>query len=70
MVVDSIVKYMQARGIKQSFVCEKTGLSKQCISQSLGGKRKLALEEYMKICDALCVPYGYFFTEYLYVSES
>jgi transcriptional regulator with XRE-family HTH domain len=70
MVVDSIVRYLQARGIKQSFLCEKTGLSKQCVSQSLCGKRKLTLEEYMKICDALCVPYGYFFTEYSYMSES
>ncbi len=61
MVADAIAKYMTEKGIKQVFLCEKCGLSKHSVSLILKNKRKVDVEEYRKICDALEVPYDYFF---------
>ncbi|WP_027398542.1 helix-turn-helix domain-containing protein [Anaerovorax odorimutans] len=57
MIVKEIARYI----IKQVSLSEKTGLSKDCISMSLKGYRKLSIDEYVKICTALNVPYEYFF---------
>ena len=61
MIIENIAEYIKQQGIKQSFVCEKTGLTTQCISSILNGKRKLDIEEYEKICKALNVSYSFFF---------
>lgn len=61
MIVESIAEYLKQNGIKQTFICEKTGLTKHSISTALNGKRKLSVEEYEKICLALDVPYSFFF---------
>ncbi len=63
MIAGAIAKYIEERGIKQVFLCEKTGLTKHCISMSLKGQRKLSIDEYEKICSALNIPYDYFFHE-------
>lgn len=61
MIADAISSYMKQNGIKQSFICEKTGLTKHSVSYALNGKRKLSIDEYEKICIALNVPYDLFF---------
>ena len=61
MIAETIAIYMKQKGIKQSFICEKTGLTRHCISCALNGKRKLSIEEYEKICTALNVSYEFFF---------
>lgn len=61
MIATAIALYMQENGIKQSFLSEKTGLTKHCISFALKGKRKLNVEEYEMICDALGVSCDYFY---------
>jgi len=63
MIVESIAKYIAKNGIRQVFLCEKTGLTKHCVSMSLKGQRKLSLDEYEKICQALNVPCEYFFNQ-------
>lgn len=60
MIAESIAGYMRDHGIKQKYVCQKTGLSKYIISCAFHGKRKLSVEEYKKICEALNLPYEYF----------
>lgn len=61
MIAKSIAEYMKENGIKQCFLCEKTGMTKHSISYALSGKRKLSIEEYGKICAALHVSYDFFF---------
>lgn len=61
MIHNTIIHYMQDKQIKQGFLCEKTGLSRYCVRLMLQGKRKLSIEEYIRICSGLNVPYDYFF---------
>ncbi len=63
MIAKTIAKYIKEKGIKQVFLCEKTGLTKHCVSMLLKGQRKLSIDEYEKICTALNVPYDYFFNQ-------
>lgn len=46
-------KHMQERGIKQSYLSKKTGLSQNTISRILRGVRGISAEEFIKICVAL-----------------
>ncbi len=61
MISKEIAKYIRDHGIKQKYICQKTGLTKYIISCAFRGKRKLSVEEYQKICEALNLPYEYFF---------
>ncbi|PNT92831.1 helix-turn-helix transcriptional regulator [Clostridium thermosuccinogenes] len=61
MIVKAIEKFMEENDIKQVSLCEKAGLTEHCISLALKGKRRLSIDEYVKICTALNVPYEYFF---------
>lgn len=61
LVWESIAAYLASNGIKQIFLSDRTGLSPQCISFILQGKRRLDVEEYARICHALGVSYDYFF---------
>ena len=63
MISAAIAEHMKENGIKQTFICEKTGLSKHSVSFALKGKRKLSIDEYEKICSALNVPYDFFFKQ-------
>lgn len=60
MVGKRIKEYLQANGIKQSFIAEKTGLTTYVISDICSGERKIEVEEYYKICKALSVPFETF----------
>lgn len=61
MITQNIYDYIKQKGIKQTFICEKTGLTKQCLNSVLNGRRKLDVEEYSRICQSLDVPYSFFF---------
>lgn len=58
---EKIRAYLKSHGIKQTFLAEQTGLSISVISDICLGNRKVSVEEYKKICDALGVPLDYFF---------
>lgn len=58
----AIREYLVGHGIKQSFVAEKCGWSKQKTNCIATGKQKITAEEYGRFCDAVGVPYDYFFT--------
>ena len=55
-----IKKYLEANGIKQSFVSEQTGISAPILNMILNDNRKIEANEYMKICDVIGVPLDYF----------
>ncbi len=54
-VNEKIKQYLLDHGIKQAFLVEKTGMSKQAISSVLNTNRKLTAEELGKISNALGV---------------
>lgn len=49
----NIKHYMLAKGISQKFLSVRTGISTSKIALSLNGKRKITIEEYSAICNAL-----------------
>lgn len=51
-----IKRYLEANGIKQTFVAKRTGISEPILSMMLNDNRKIEANEYMKICDAIGVP--------------
>ncbi|MCD7733003.1 MAG: helix-turn-helix domain-containing protein [Oscillospiraceae bacterium] len=60
MLNQSIKKFMEERGIKQSFLKEQLGMKASTVNALLNGDRKISAEEYFKICNALKVPLDYF----------
>ena len=60
MLNKKIKKYMEERGIKQSFLKEHLGMTASTVNALLNGNRGISAEEYFKICDALKVPLDYF----------
>lgn len=57
----AIKKYLTDRGIRQSFVSEKCGWTKQKMYAITSEKQKVTADEYRLICDAVGVPYDYFY---------
>ena len=55
-----IQTYLKDHGIKQAFIAEKCGWSKQKTSCIINGKSKMAVEEYQVLCKVLGVPYEVF----------
>lgn len=41
------------RGLKQTYICEKTGMTSDCVSRILSSTRKITAEEFLLICDVL-----------------
>ena len=60
MLNQKIKKYMEDRGIKQSFLKERLGMTASTVNALLNGNRGISAEEYFKICAALNVPLDYF----------
>lgn len=52
--------YLENNGITQTYLSERSGMTTNALNLSLKGKRKLTADEYIKICDALKVPYDLF----------
>ena len=59
----AIYNYLQDSGISKSYVAKETGITPNALNLSLKGKRKFAVDEYIKICDILKVPYDFFVNE-------
>lgn len=51
-----IKKFLYKKGIKQNFVAAKTGIPAPTLNQMLNDKRKIEVNEYIQICDAIGVP--------------
>lgn len=63
MIGAKIKSYLQERGIKQTFLAEKTGMTNSIISDICNNDRKVECVEYYKICKALNLPLEYFFND-------
>lgn len=59
-IAPAIRDYLQDHGIKQAFIAEKCGWSKQKTSCIISGKSKMAADDFLAICDVIGVPYDYF----------
>lgn len=57
----AIRDYLVSHGITQAFVARKCGWSKQRTNAILTGKRKIRGDEIKAVCEAIGVPYDYFF---------
>ena len=60
---EKIKKYLDDHGISQAFIAKQTGLSYQVITDICTKGRKIECVEYYKICQALKVPFEFFFEE-------
>lgn len=50
-----IKEIVESRGIKQVYICEKTGWTADAVSRILNGTRKITGEELLILCDLLDV---------------
>lgn len=55
MIHERIREYLDSNQIKQKFLVERTSMSKQAVSDSLNGNRRIGAEEYREICKAFGV---------------
>lgn len=60
MVRKLILQYLEDNGIKQNFLAKRIDMSPVTLNTILNGSRKIDIDEYVKICDALGVPYDTF----------
>jgi len=59
-IAKKIQTYMKETGRTQTYLCKRTGLSTTAVSLTLNGKRRLRLDEYCSICNALDVEPDFF----------
>lgn len=59
-IASTIRAYLQDHGIKQTFIAEKCGWSKQELSCIVNEKSKMTVEDYQTLCRAIGVPYELF----------
>lgn len=55
MVGEKIKNYLDCNGIKYSFVADAIGVNANAFSSMLKGTRKIAVEEFISICNTLNV---------------
>ncbi len=60
-VEKNIRAFLKQKGIKQTHIAEKCGWTKQRISNLVCGKKKMTADELAAICEAVGVPYDYFY---------
>ena len=71
MVAERIKDLVDARGIKYSFLADKTGIPIDAISKALRGKRRMTADEMLAICGVLGIDLGDLLMEQAYkVAES
>lgn len=63
MLGKRIKKFIDGRGIKQTFLAAKIGVSDGAMSAICAGDRSIDAVEYYLICKALNVPLEYFFSD-------
>lgn len=59
----AISDYLKKHKISQSFIAEKCGWTRERMSCITKGKQKVTAEDLRLICDALQLPYGYFYNQ-------
>lgn len=59
-IAPAIRDYLRDHGIKQAFIAEKCGWSKQKTSCIINGKSKMTAEDYQALCKCIGVPYELF----------
>lgn len=52
--------YLSEHGIKQSFVADKCGWSRQKMNCMINGKAKMTADDFQEICKAVGAPYEIF----------
>ena len=52
-VYERLNNYISEKGLKQTYVAEKSGLTADNLSKILNGNRKLTAEEFLNICKVL-----------------
>ena len=57
---EKLNQYVTAKGIKQIYISQATGISADIISKILQGKRKIMADEFLEICSALNINPDYF----------
>lgn len=60
-VQKAIGEYLKEHGIKQQFLVDRCGWTKQKTSNIIRCAQKITVEDVVKVCDALGLPYDYFF---------
>lgn len=60
MLGQRIKAYLIEKGIKQSFLSDKTNIPMSALNLMLNGNRKIMAEEYFLVCQALDVDFDYF----------
>lgn len=60
LIALNIRNYLEDKGITQEWLAQKIGMSKQTMSATLKGTRRLTAEEYVAICAALDLSMDYF----------
>lgn len=53
---DRIRQYLEDHGIKQSFLADKCGWTRQRACKIINGKQKMTVDDFDAVCDALNVP--------------
>lgn len=59
-VAQKIKEYLEANGLKQTFVAEKAGIEVAIFNSILNGKTKLTVDRLQLICKALNVEPSFF----------
>lgn len=52
--------YLEEKGYKQRFIAAKADITEIALSEILNGRRKCSLENYVKFCRVLGLPFGQF----------
>ncbi len=52
-VNEKLRQFVEKEGIKQSYICEKTGMTADCVSRIMNSTRKITAEEFLEICTVL-----------------
>ena len=60
---EKISDYIKQNGIKQTFIADRCGWTKQKLHYLLHGKNRITVEDYEAICEALSVPFDFFCTK-------
>ena len=63
MVREKMKKYINDIGIKQNVLAKNAGMTPQALNTFLNGSRGIDVEEYVRLCDAMNVPYEKFIGE-------
>lgn len=69
-IVSKIKSYIDDNGLKQSYIADKAGIKRDAFCTSLNGKRKIAIDEYCRICAALGVGFDFFMPVIDYADKS